>query len=210
MAIESQGTVIAIEASTAAAVETVTATVGYPTIITKAAHGLEDGDVATLTTFAGASAALMNTEVVMIEHVTTNTFSVPIDTTGGTLTAANGTVTPNTFTTIGDVVDWDGPSGSATIIDTSNLASTAKEKLVGLPDEGQFTLGVNWDSTDTGQAACDTARTGRLLKGFKVTYSDSVVQTFDGYVMGLSSSGGVDDKVNGSITIEISGAVTTT
>ena len=109
MSIESQGTVIAIEASTAGAVTTVTAAVGYPTIITKAAHGLEDGDVVTLTAFAGASAALMNDEVVMIHHVTTNTLAVSIDTTGGTLTAANGTLTPNTFTTIGEVVDWDGP-----------------------------------------------------------------------------------------------------
>ena len=210
MAIESQGTVIAIESSTTSAVTTVTAAVGYPTIITKASHGLTTGDVGTLTAFAGASAASMNSEVVMIEHVTASTFSVPIDTTGGTLTGANGTFTPDTFTTIGDVVDWDGPGGTASIIDTTNLASTAKEKLVGLQDEGQFTLGINWDNSDVGQAACRTARTARTLKGFKVTYSDATIQTFDGYVMGFSTSGGVDDKVNGSITIEISGAVSTT
>jgi len=209
MVMESQGTVIKIESSTTSAVTTITATVGYPTICTKASHGLTNGDVVTLTAFAGASAASMNSEVVMVQHVTSSTFSVPIDTTGGTLTAANGTATPVTWTTIGDVVDWDGPGGTATIIDTTNLAATAKGKLLGLPDEGSFTLGINWDYSDAGQLACHTARTNRTKKGFQITYSDSTVQTFDGYVMGLSTSGGVDDKVNGSITIEIDGAVAT-
>jgi hypothetical protein len=96
------------------------------------------------------------------------------------------------------------------MIDTSHLKSTRKEKIMGLPDEGQFALTINWVPDDTGQIAVQAARASRLVKHFKVTYSNSSIQTFDGFVLGFSSSGAVDGKMAGSITIEISGAVTTT
>jgi hypothetical protein len=94
------------------------------------------------------------------------------------------------------------------VIDTTHLKSTAKEKLIGLQDEGQFTFSINWDISDAGQAACRAARAARTEKNFKVTYSDASTASFKGYVLGMSSSGSVDGKVAGSITIEISGAVT--
>lgn len=208
MAIESQSTKLEIAGSNAAAVATVTAAVGYPTICTKTSHGLVDGDVVTLSAFAGTDAALMNGFVKNVCFCTTNTFAIPIDTTGKTLTAANGTATPKAWTEVGEIVDWDGPSGSASVIDTTHLTSTAKSKLMGLPDEGQFTFNINWVPTDTGQLALAAARTARTVQAFKVTYSDGSTQTFSGFVLGFASSGSVDGKVAGSVTIEISGAVT--
>lgn len=209
MATESQGTYLEIETGTGAAVTTVTATVGFPTIITKTAHGLSNGDVVTLSAFAGDSAALMNTKVVIVKNATANTLAVDIDTTGGTLTAANGTLTPVEFTKVGEMVDWDGPGGSASVIDATHLESPAREKLIGLMDEGQFTFSLNNMFSNLGQQACRTARSTRALTGFKLTYTDGTVQNWDGYVLQFATSGGVDDKVNGSITIEITGAVTT-
>jgi hypothetical protein len=52
------------------------------------------------------------------------------------------------------------------------------------------------------------ARAAKTLKTFKLTYSDASVHTFTGYVIGISNSGAVDDKVNGSITIQRVGALT--
>lgn len=210
MAIEAQGTKLEISGSSGDPVTTMTAAVGYPTVITKNAHGLTDGTIGTLSAFAGASAALMNTLVVTVKYATTNTFAVDIDTTGGTLTAANGTITPLAYLEVGEITDFDGPSGSASVIDTTNLQSTAKQKLMGLPDEGQFTLSINRQPDDTGQLAVSAARTARTLKNFKLTLSDDSVLSFAGYVLGDTWSGGVDGKVSGSITIEISGAVTLT
>jgi len=60
--------------------------VGYPTILTKALHGLEDSDVVTLDNFAGIDADLINGETVTVEFATDNTFAVAIDTTGKTIT----------------------------------------------------------------------------------------------------------------------------
>ncbi len=210
MAIESQGTVIAIS-SGAGGAETVTVIdVGYPTILTTVAHGLVNGDVVTTANFAGADAADLNNIVSVVGFVTADTYAIPIDTTGQDVTdnADAATATPVAFTAIGEVNTWDGPSGSAAMYETTHLASTAKEKQIGLPDEGQVTLSINWlQNTDVGQQEAATARTARTTRYFRITFSDASTATFTGYVRGLTSSGGVDDKVAGSITIEITGAV---
>ncbi len=209
MAIEAQGTKLEISGTTGDAVTEMTAIAGYPTILTKASHGLSNGDVGTLSAFLGDDAALMNDEVVIVRYVTDDTFAVAIDTTGKTLTAANGTITPLEWVEIGEVVSHDGPGGSAAVYETTHLQSTAKEKKIGLPDEGQLTLAVNWClATDLGQQEASDARKARTEKNFKLTFSDDSTASFSGYVLGLSASGAVDDKVSGSITIEITGAVT--
>ena len=209
MAIEAQGTKLEISGTTGDAVTPMTVTVGYPTILTKASHGLSNGDVGTLSAFSGDDAALMNSKVVIVRYATENTFAVAIDTTGADLTSENGTITPLEWVEIGEVVSHDGPGGSAAVYETTHLRSTAKEKKVGLPDEGQLTLAVNWClATDSGQQAASVARKDRTEKNFKLTFSDDSTAEFTGYVLGLSASGAVDDKVSGSITIEITGAVT--
>ena len=205
---EAQGTKIEIGTGSGSAVETVTAAVGFPTIITKNAHGLTDGTVVTLSAFAGTDAALMNGQVVVVKNVTTNTLAVDIDTTGKTLTAANGTLTPVAYTQIGEVTDWDGPGGSSAVIDKTHLLSTRKEKFAGVPDEGQLSLSVNFDPSGAGIEAAQAARIARAEKDFKITYSDDQTATFSGDVLAVTSSGSFDGKVSGSITIEVTGAVT--
>ena len=209
MAIESQGTKLEISGTAGTAITAMTAKAGYPTILTKTNHGLSNGDVGTLSDFLGTDAALMNDKVVIVRYVTKDTFAVAIDTTGKTLTDANGTITPLEWIEIGEVVSHDGPGGSAAVYETTHLQSKAKEKKVGLPDEGQLTLSVNWSlKTDLGQQAASVARKDRTEKNFKLTFSDDSTASFSGYVLGMSASGAVDDKVSGSITIEITGAVT--
>ena len=211
MAIESQGTVLEISGGAGGA-ETITEmTLSNPTILTSVGHALENGDVVVLADFAGVDAAVLNGETPVVQFVTTDTFAVPIDTTDETITDNTdaATATPSAWITIGEVTTWDGPGGSANMYETTHLASTAKEKMIGLPDEGQLTLSINWDlDTDVGQQAAATARIGRTLKNFRITFSDASTGTFAGYVLGLASSGGVDDKVAGSITVEITGEVT--
>jgi hypothetical protein len=107
------------------------------------------------------------------------------------------------------VTDWDGPGASASVIDTTHLKSAAREKLIGLMDEGQISLTLNWDSDDIGQDACRAARSSRAKKDFRISYTNGAVQTFEGYVLAFPSSGGVDGKVEGNITIEITGPVAT-
>jgi hypothetical protein len=209
LALETQGVTLEIETGTGSPISTVTAAVGYPTIITKNAHGLQDGDIVALSDFAGTDAALMNGKTVVVKNVTTNTLAVDIDTTGKTLTAANGTLTPVEFTEIGEVTDFDGPSGSASIIDVSHLKSTRKEKRIGLPDEGQVSISVNLVPGDAGQIAVRTSRDNRTKKNYRLTLTDDADTTlvFAAFCMNFSTSGAVDGKIAGKIGLEITGAV---
>ncbi len=209
MAIESQGTKLEISGTSGDAVTGLTPTAGYPTIFTKAtAHGLSNGDVVTISGVAGDDAASVNT-IWIVRYVTELTFAVNLDSTGFTEMGTAGAATPLAWLTLGEMVTFDGPGGSASMYETTHLLSTAKEKKVGLMDEGQLTLSMNWClETDLGQQEASDARKARSEKNFKLTFSDDSTASFAGYVMGMSASGGVDDKVNGSITIEITGAVT--
>lgn len=206
--LESQGTKLEMNTGTGSAVTTMTATVGNPTLLTKSSHGLTDGTVGTLSAFLGDNATDMNDQVVIVKYATTNTFAVDIDTTGGTLTAANGTITPQTYTEICSITDWDLPGDTHNMIDYTALGSTRAEEKPGIPRGGAVTFSVNWTSDDTGLLAAETARAAKTLKTFKLTYSDDSVHTFTGYVIGINDSGGGDDKVNGSITIHRVGALT--
>jgi hypothetical protein len=205
MAIESQGTSFEIETGSGTPETIVGITLGAVTKIEATAHALSKGDVVTFASIGGT--VELNGLTAMVTATETNFFYVNIDSTGFGAYTTGGTATPNAFTAVGEVVDWDGPGGSASVIDTTHLKSEAREKLVGLMDEGQFTISMNLVPDDAGQQACKQARRDRARKAMRLTYSDESVQTWNGYVLGFSSSGGVDDKANGSITIEIDGPV---
>lgn len=109
---------------------------------------------------------------------------------------------------IGNITSFDGPSGSATVTDATTLGSVAKEKMMGLPDEGQFSVEFNYDPANTSHAAVIAARSARTLKTFEVDFNGTDTMTFSGYVTGFNIKGAVDDLLSGSMTIEITGAVT--
>ena len=117
---------------------------------------------------------------------------------------------PTTFAAIANVTGFQGPGGSASVIDVTNLDSTAKEKLMGLPDEGQFTVDINLDPDDASHIALRGARAARTRTEFKVTFTDSSPATgsFFGYVLGFHIQAAVDQAVKVSMTIEIDGPVT--
>jgi hypothetical protein len=208
-ATNAQGTTLEI-GSTAGDALTITAiALGYPTILTCEDHGLSNGDVVTLANFAGTDAADINAQAVCVSNVTDDTFAVPIDTTGKTITDNTGaaTATPNTWTAVGEIVSGDGFDGSAAIIDKTNLASTAKEKDMGLQDFGSLKLEVQVYDDDAGQTAMRTAKANQTRKQFKVTYPNDKTRTFYGYVMSFPEKFGVDSVITGSVEIMIDGEV---
>jgi hypothetical protein len=127
---------------------------------------------------------------------------------GATLAISVGT-SPTSFTTIANVIDISGPGGSASVIDITNLASVAREKRMGLPDEGQVTFNVQLDPDNATHQAVRDARKNRTECQFRVTLTDSTptTLTFNGFVLNFSVSLAVDDVVKAAITIEVNGAV---
>src|SRR3954447_11780258 len=96
-AISAQGSTLAVSGSAGTAKNITAIALGFPTILTSAAHGFANGDIETLAGVTGADAGLLNGQTVVIRNITANTFAVDIDTTGKTITAA-GTATPVTWT----------------------------------------------------------------------------------------------------------------
>jgi hypothetical protein len=120
-------------------------------------------------------------------------------------------LTPGTYEEIPEVVSWTGPGGQAGVYEVTHLKSTGKEKRIGLPDEGQLTLECNFLPKNAVHMAMRQDRATRREKKFQIVYTDSSpasVQSFSGYVLGLSTAGGVDNKVSETFVIEITGIVT--
>lgn len=128
-----------------------------------------------------------------------------IESQGITLQVSEGS--PTSFQTIANVTGFSGPGGSASVIDITNLLSTAKEKLMGLPDEGQFTMDLNFDPDGASHIRMRDARAARQKMSFKINFTDATPSsvTFDGYVLGFAISGAVDQQVKAALTIEIDG-----
>ena len=81
---------------------------------------------------------------------------------------------------------------------------------MGLPDEGQFSIDLNYDPADAGQARLFSIRNSQTLGNFRVTYANGTIDTFSGYVLEFTTSGGLDDVLKAKATIEITGAVVRT
>jgi len=113
---------------------------------------------------------------------------------------------------IGEVVSFDGPSGTTPVIDITNLRSTAKEKLVGIQDEGQLTLELLTATSDAAQTNIRTDRQSGTMRKLAIQFGDdsTTLATMDAFVTAFSPAGAVDDAVKTSVTFEITGAVTWT
>jgi Lambda phage tail tube protein, TTP len=206
-AISAQGSKLEIS-STAGSAKTITGVaVGFPTIITSAAHALVNGDVVTLAGLTGADAATLNGLTVAIKNVTANTFAVDVNTVGKTITAA-GSATPQNWTKIENLVSFNGFDGQASELDVTDLDSTAKEFMLGLQDWGTFSFDVNRDMNDAGQQAVDASKRAGTQKAYKLTLPNGKTKTFNAYCKNSPLEGGVDQVLKTSgVTLRITGDV---
>lgn len=208
-AISAQGTIFQIGTGTGGA-KTITAApgLGYPTILTSAAHGLNNGDRVTIAALVGTISA-MNGQTFSVIYKTTNTIAVAYDSTGLAYTSG-GTATPVTYTAVANVKSADGFDGAASELDTTNLASTAKEKKLGLVDNGGISLELHQDNSDAGQVALRAKQVSGAITDFKLILPSGSLPTasFQGFVKKMSTNTGVDALVTTAIGITISGPVT--
>ena len=129
---------------------------------------------------------------------------------GCTIKIGDGT-SPEVFTTIPECSVIGGPSGSATVIDSSDLNSSAREKKLGLMDEGQVQLELNYLPDNAQHEALRVARANKTLKHFKITFTDTSPKTtfsFSAYVSGFPVNASVDQLLKVNPVLEISGLVT--
>ena len=108
-------------------------------------------------------------------------------------------------TAIANVKSFSGFDGQANEIDVTNLASTAKEYLLGLQDFGSVTLECNPDLADAGQGLLRDAKANGTVKTFRVTFANGWHITFTALVQAAPMSGGVDAAFDGSFQLRVTG-----
>ena len=130
--------------------------------------------------------------------ILSQTTTVSIDDSGGSPVLINGVMS---ITGIG--------SGSATEINVTTLASTAKEFRQGLRDFGSVAMDIIRNQDDAGQLEMFTAMAAQSVRTFIVTLPTSTanVGTFEGFVQSLSTDINADGVVTGKATVRITGAV---
>lgn len=132
-----------------------------------------------------------------------------INTQGCELRVGDG-ASPNVYTAIAGVVSFSGPSGSRQVIDVTTLASTGREKQVGIPDYGQVTFELIYDGDQaTNTSLYDDFQNG-TIRDFQLVFSDSPEEVFSfaAFVLAYSYTANIDDVVRASVTLEIDGPVT--
>lgn len=115
---------------------------------------------------------------------------------------------PAELTEIKEIIDFQLFDGQANEIDITNLQSTAKERFMGLQDFGSGSFSLNFLSADPGQVEARAAKAARTKKTFLATFSNGYTAAWDGYVQSAPISGGVDAKVDHSISVLVDGDVT--
>lgn len=113
-----------------------------------------------------------------------------------------------TFDKIGEVTNIGAPSGEAADIDTTHLESTAKEYLIGLPDEGNIEISMNAIASDAGHSELITAKDAQTRRWLKFTWSNGNVWYVKGLVKKYTWSAGVDAKIEASASFRLTGAWT--
>lgn len=128
---------------------------------------------------------------------------------GMLLKIGNG-ASPEVFTSIAEIKTFSGPGGSAAVIDVTDLSSLAKEKRMGLADEGQLSFTINYIPNNTQHALLRAQRASREETNFKLVFTDDSPATtwsFSAFVTGFAVSGAVDGVVEANVTLEITGAI---
>lgn len=129
---------------------------------------------------------------------------------GMTIGIGDGASPTEAFTTIAEVKSIDGPGGQTAEIDVTDLNSTAKEFVLGLQDEGDITLDMNYIPSNAQHAALRTLRGNGNENNFRITFTDSpnTTWTFGARVKGFTINNSVDSVTGLSVTLRVTGAIT--
>jgi hypothetical protein len=134
--------------------------------------------------------------------------ATPILTQGITMTIDNSGGTPVTINGHRSISGLG--SGEAGEIDVTTLASTAKEFMMGLQDNGSFTVSFIWNLDDSGQAELMTARAAQSQRTFILTLPSSTnnVGTMEVFVLSYGpTSIDPDGVVMGEAKFRVTGAI---
>lgn len=103
----------------------------------------------------------------------------------GTVFAVDDDDSGSGYTTISLAIDGTPPKRSRVRIDATALTDTLSTYKMGMEDHSEFTVTQFWDPLDTLHAAIDTLFGAKTQVLWKITYTNSKVDTFEGFVSAL-------------------------
>ena len=136
---------------------------------------------------------------------------------GTTISIDENSPPTGTYTLIGQVKSIKGAGGGEVgERDATTLASTVKVPLPTIPDNGEVTFELNADPTDAVHQYLQAQKESPPASGFKnfkvtfATTGTTSTKVFPGFVKSLDGldADGPDDNLSASVTIRVSGAVT--
>jgi len=160
--------------------KTITAiTKANPAVCTSTSHGLANGDVVIL---AVQGMYELDTRTVRVANVAANTFELEgVDSTSYT-TFSSGTAQAITFgTSFSTVTDLSVSGGDFEQIDITTIHDNVKKTIPGMASAIEVSGNMNWDPADAGQIALKSASDSKVLRGFRITFSDGSKWYFTGY-----------------------------
>jgi hypothetical protein len=129
--------------------------------------------------------------------------------------ASKGLILRRGGNAIAEVTSLSGPNGTLNTIDATSYDSTSTEYLAGMPDSGEVSFDFNFIGSDAQQQGLESDRVNGVLGSYTLVLNDHATNkttySFSAYVTAFGlNPGGVGDKLSGSCTLRISGAVTKT
>lgn len=207
MAVKSQTTALAVSSAAAATKAITAATAANPVQLTVTGHGYTQGQII----FIGAGSVVgmtqLNGRAFVVDTPATNTFNLKgVDGTTYGVYVSGGTTSLQTMTPVAQIVSVIGFDGTAAEIDTTNLASVAKEYLIGLQDFGQVTL-TGWLQSDAGQTLLRTIKATAAATPMSITLADGTIAAFVAFCKLFSfDASGPDTAVKANIGLRVTGA----
>jgi predicted secreted protein len=130
------------------------------------------------------------------------------------LRIGDGATPTEAFTAIPGCGSFGGPGKTRDTVDVTSHSSTGgyREFISGLRDGGEVTCDINWLFGDAAQDALETAfddnDTTNFQMYFPMAAADNLL-TFAGLVTDLSWTGPTDAQITRSLTLKVTGPITT-
>lgn len=124
------------------------------------------------------------------------------------LLGVGNAASPETFTTITDILSIEGPSMTNEAIPVSDMSSGIAEYIPGLFDQGEITMEIHFIPKNVQHQTMRTNMRDSVVRNYQITFTDSPATTwmFAAYVTAFGTSGSVNDKLTASLTLRLSGS----
>jgi len=111
---------------------------------------------------------------------------------------------------LGEITGYSFEDGERGDIDVTHSTSTKKEYLSGLAEADNISFDMNYVLGGAGLALAKDSKDNDIAYFWELEFTDGTLHEFNGVVKAMPHSGGVDDKLSGSVNIRLTTGVTET